>query len=318
MKSRIRPLHIRFPGSETNTPYVIEGNTYQHGSSPAILITAGMHGDEPTAIATLWYLRERLRHKKVAAAVTVLPCVNVIATQLSSHLVPLEKLDPNRCFPGRKDGSFADRLAFKLAEILLGHDAYIDVHTAGWCTPFVLLDKISDPILECSVYNWVRIVKIPIVSEMIDSHARLQNLERCSTAWAIQRLKKPAFTLELTGFKTLDSKCAQKAADWLLQYINAFSPSLASPGEHKMPTPPSRHEIYSEYAGLFEAFLKPGNRVTKGECLGRVCSHDGRPKWRVLAPAPGIVLALQPVSAVQLGSWLVTLAITPHPRAKEK
>ena len=307
MKSKVRLISMQVPGSERGDPYTLKGYRYHYATSPSILITAGLHGDEPTAIAALWYLAERLRAKNVSATVTILPCLNVLATQHSSHLMPLENLDVNRFFPGRRDGSLAERLAFKITRILSQHDAFIDVHTAGWCIPFALLDDIFDSALDQIVRTWAHAAGIPVVREMHSSEAGLQNLERSSTAWATQHLKKPAFTLELKGFKTINSKCAQKAADWLFSYIQAF-PTLQK--KHEILNLPTRHEIYSENSGLFEAFVVPGDSVTKGTYLGRICSENGKLRCKVLAPTKGIVLALQPVSTVQVGSWLSTLAVT--------
>lgn len=307
MKSKVRLINMRVPGSERGSPYTLKGYRYHYATSPSILITAGLHGDEPTATAALWYLAEKLRVKNVSATVTIIPCLNILATKHSSHLIPLENLDANRFFPGRLDGSLAERLAFKITKILSQHDAFIDVHTAGWCIPFALLDNTLDSGLDQIVCTWANAAGIPVIREMLSSEADLQNLERSSTAWTIQHLKKPAFTLELKGFKTINSKCAQKAAEWLLSYIQAF-PALQR--KHEIRNLPTRHEIYSENSGLFEAFVVPGDSVTRGTYLGRICSENGKLRCKVLAPTNGVVIALQPVSTVQVGSWLTTLAVT--------
>jgi hypothetical protein len=36
------------------------------------------------------------------------------------------------------------------------HDALIDVH-GGWCTNFLLLDNIAEPVMQGMVYRWARL-----------------------------------------------------------------------------------------------------------------------------------------------------------------
>src|SRR5207247_10005146 len=79
-----------------------------------VLLTGTLHGDEVTAAACLWQVKERLESSFSPVALTIIPCVNRLAAQASSRIIPNEQVDLNRCFPGRSDGSLGERLAAAL------------------------------------------------------------------------------------------------------------------------------------------------------------------------------------------------------------
>src|SRR5262249_9517647 len=184
----------------------------------------------------------------------------------------------------------------------------IDVHTAGWCIPFVLVDCIRDNTLRSHVLNWANASGLPVVGEMAPALAELQALDRSWSAFAISK-GKPALTLELTGAHTLVTECAQQGAKVLMELVNAV-PSLATV-PRQLFTIPNRLEIYSNVSGLFEAYRKPGDQLSEGDIVGVVRSLDGKIQETVRNGRQGLLLALQPVSAVHVGSFLATTAVSP-------
>ena len=246
------------------------------------------------------------RTRSSTGTVTVLPCVNVLGLRASARLIPLEDTDLNRCFPGRPDGNLAERLAAALVALLECHDVLIDVHTAGWCIPFVLLDQISDRALGARVARWAASASLPVIGEMKADWASLQGLDQSWSAWAITQ-GKPALTLELAGFHTLDSTCAKLGGDVLMNLVRAAPGLISEPADP--PLLPSRFEVYANSSGLFEAFRKPGDRLLKEETIGVIKSVDGTIRETVRAGQEGLLLALQPISAVHVGSFLATLAV---------
>lgn len=304
------PLNLTVPSASLDQTCVVQAYRCGRGQRSRVLISAGLHGDEPTAIAALRYLLDKLPSADIAATVTVIPCINSSAVRYSSRIAPLEDTDPNRCFPGRKDGSLAERIAATLVTLVSNHDAFIDVHTAGWCIPFALLDNCSDRQLLARIAKWAQVAHVPVIRDMPVSEASLQALDRSSTAWVVQQLKIPAFTLELVGLHTIMSECARKAADWLIEYIKAApGPSVTQCRSRKLP---HRYEIYSEGEGLFETCVLPGNHVSTGTLLGLIRSECGKVKNSVAALQDGLVLGVQPISSVHVGTWLVTLAVAPE------
>lgn len=296
--------------SRTNDELSITGSTYTYGiKGPKILVTAGMHGDEVTSIGALWYLEKKIERETFKGEVSIIPCVNPSAVKASSRLIPIENSDVNRSFPGRHDGSLAERIADTLVKLMNEYDVLIDVHTAGWCTPFIIVDNTPDKELHNRIIQWVKTTKVIIVGEMGDSEAELQGLDKSWSAWVLSK-EKSACTFELPGFHKLEHEFAETGAEDLFTLIKNTEIVMKTENESILTSDilPTRVETYSNTAGIFESIKKPGDLINTGELIGWIKSLKGETSSEVLAKNKGIILALQPISAVQIGSWLVTIA----------
>jgi predicted deacylase len=58
-------------------------------------------------------------------------------------------------------------------------------------------------------------------------------------------------------------------------------------------------------------FRSPGDNLSAGETIGLVRARDGAVRQTIRAARDGLLLALQPISAVHVGSWLATIASHP-------
>lgn len=98
---------------------------------PAVLVQAGLHGDEINGVETLRRMLQENLFGISKGAVIVVPIVNVFGFIHFSRDVPDGK-DVNRSFPGRKTGSLASRIAHTYTEQVLPQvDFGIDLHTGG-------------------------------------------------------------------------------------------------------------------------------------------------------------------------------------------
>lgn len=276
---------------------------------PKVLLTGALHGDELTATGALWRVMERLDSSGIGGQITVIPLVNQQGARQSRRHVPLATTDLNRVFPGRKDGELGERLAAALVQLMAGHDALIDVHTAGWCTNFLLLDHIADPVLQGQVYRWADSAGLPVFGEMPAEQANLQGLDRCWTTWVVNN-GKPGVTIELSGLMTLDVIGAERGADAVLRMLRDLPRALADKAG-AAPVKMVRLEVYSETGGLFETACDVGDKLAAGAVIGRVRTILGDIQETAVAPCAGEVIALNPVSAVMVGTHVVTLGVVP-------
>jgi predicted deacylase len=276
---------------------------------PRILLTGAVHGDEVTASAALWRVAEALPKSGIGGQVTIIPGVNQLGIRGSQRWVPIEGSDLNRQFPGRRGGSLAERLAAALVTLLDDHDVLIDVHTAAWCTNFVLLDHIPDHDLARRVVAWAGASGLPVIGEAPAEVSDLQGLNRSWSAWAVG-LGKPAVTIELAGFHTIDVASAEHGAAAVLAMMKA-TPVVLAPAPAGAPPLASlcRTEIFADAGGLFENARQPGEWVKAGQTIGAIRSLLGQHKATITAPQDGLILSLPSISAVQVGAHLVTLAI---------
>lgn len=308
---QIDPLDIAVGLDEEGHATGLQGQRFRFDAEgPRLLLTGCLHGDEITAAGALWRVAEALpRRPGLGGGVTVIPCVNQLAARASRRHIPLEITDLNRQFPGRPEGSLGERLAAALVALLAEHDALIDLHTAGWSDCFILLDHVADAALAARATAWAARSGLPVIGEMPAAESDLQGLDRSWSAWAM-RSGKPAVTMELSGFHRLEVAAAERGAAAALAMIEA-APALLAASPPEMPERPRlrRSELYAGAGGIFETTRRPGERVAAGATLGCIRALTGAVRDLVVAEADGLILALQPVSAVHVGSWLATLAV---------
>jgi predicted deacylase len=306
---RREPISVPLAGNLSAGGPALRGSTFTGSErGKKVLLTGALHGDEVTATGALWRLAELLATEPLGGVVTLLPCVNEPAVRASSRLIPLEGTDLNRQFPGRRGGSLGERVAAALVGLMEGYDALIDVHTAGWCVPFVLLDSVAPDRADFAgtLFRWAAASGLPVIGEMPEELAELQGLDRSWSGWVVSQARKPAFTLELPGFHRLETEAAGQGAQSLLRCLQALAgpPSAAGPSS---PTS-ARREIFANASGLFEVGTAPGQALAEGERIGTIRDlHDGTILESVVAPGSGLLLALQPISAVDVGGWLATV-----------
>lgn len=109
---------------------------------PALLVTAGVHGGEYCGIEAAIQFARALDPAGLCGEATVLALVNRPAFYAKrQYVVPEDGLNVNRVFPGRPDGSLAERLAHAVMTVAATAQHWVDLHSgdlheALW--PFVI------------------------------------------------------------------------------------------------------------------------------------------------------------------------------------
>jgi predicted deacylase len=119
--------YLEFPTIEEKLPvFLINGSE----EGPRVLILGGIHGCEYTSIDAALKLGINLEASEVKGRVAVLPIANPVAFYTRSIYVhPRDGKNLNRMFPGKEDGTDAERLAFWLNETAFKNVDYIvDLH----------------------------------------------------------------------------------------------------------------------------------------------------------------------------------------------
>ena len=98
---------------------------------PSIVITAGIHGNEQTAIYAAELIYSLLQKETLLGEVCILPRCNPSAIRARERKAPEDGLDLNRSFPGAPDGSHTQRLAYEIWRQTEGFDYVLDLHCCG-------------------------------------------------------------------------------------------------------------------------------------------------------------------------------------------
>ena len=210
----------------------------------------------------------------------------------------------------------SERLAWgmgrKAWEIAKKHVFIIDMHTAGKCIPFILLDP-APPELRRKIEEVAYASGITVLDEFPPEKYERIGLAKSLPAVAVKE-GIPSFTVELPGFRGIDligAKAGFIALKNMLVKLGViedkieaidFVPIIKEKGYR-------RETVYAEKPGLIEYVKELGEKVAKGEILAKVRSIFGEVIEEVKAPWDGYIISVNPTSTVGTGSYVASMAI---------
>lgn len=102
------------------------------GSSPRVLITAAIHGDEVTGTFAAYKLADYLRLKgSIEGTVVLIPIVNLLGFAARTRFNPIDYVDMNRVFPEGAGSTITRRIVKFVWELASSSDYVLDLHCAG-------------------------------------------------------------------------------------------------------------------------------------------------------------------------------------------
>ena len=120
--------NIQIAGLSQITPVLVV-NGAQAG--PTLCLTGAVHGDELNGIEIIRRTLYDLNPEKLNGRVIGVPIVNLTGFQQGTRYLP-DRRDLNRYFPGRPNGTLADRMAHSLFNNVIRHcDMLVDIHTGS-------------------------------------------------------------------------------------------------------------------------------------------------------------------------------------------
>lgn len=248
---------------------------------PTIWVVAAIHGDEVTGTETVLRLNRFLRKNPlVKGSVYSLPIMNPAGYELISRYEPIESMDLNRCFPGRRDGNTGERIAFKIfSEILKTNPKLvIDLHTDTMeSIPYLYLDQVLSRQDTPLVAKLLEYAKISEVNFFVENSENYEELEHSITGSLINIAKIPAFTLELGGPLQVKERFVEVGLNVIkniLSHLGMINPIPHWIYPHKIPLEGIYETIWrhysADYSGIVEYKVQPGDLVKKGQPLARI------------------------------------------------
>ena len=302
------PIGTRADGSPIAIPYL----RWEGAGGAHLYIGVSIHGDEITGQASLWRVGAWLEQSVLHGTVTAVPVQNPEGFNYAVRGIPGRTVDPNRSYPGDSRGETIERITARLTDAALEADAAVDVHTAGWAMPYVLLDPVSDAALAEKTRALARSTGITLVEEFDTDDYEKEGLA-ASLPPAVLAAGKPSFTLELGGHGHIEWSQVEAGAVALRNAIRHLGIVKDEPeGVKDVPVGEAeghrRPAVFCNQGGLVEFIVRPGDPVTRGKRIGRVRDVYGRVIEEITAPRNGFVLALAPTNAVWTGAYLGEIA----------
>jgi len=282
-------------------------NGAQEGKT--LLITAGIHGGEYPCIETGFELAEELDPKKLSGQVIIIQPVNIEAFFARvSYVLPSDGKNINRLFPGNKDGSVGDKIAYVITnEYQMKSDFYIDMHGGDIheaLPPYVYNPGIGEN-KACLAYAE------EAAKHVLSAKYRVRSVATTGAYNSCAILGVPSILLERGG-------CGLWAQDEVDAYkkdiINVMKFLEIYPGEAEMPEVPARlitKAVYldSDCTGRWYPLVNLEERVKQGQTIGIIKDIFGKTICEVKAEFDAIILFETVSLAISKGDPITTYGI---------
>lgn len=292
-------------GSSTSTvAYFVVGDAER---GPTVSIMAGVHGCEYTSMLALRRFLADVDEGAVRGCLKIIPLANPTAFfARSAFVVPEDGLNLNRCFPGRADGSYAQRLAFALFDgVIRSANFHIDMHAGDVVEdlePFTIFDAsdVEDASRAMAhAYGLGHAVVVERSQSPIDG----------TSSSAAAQLGIPAITAEVGGRGLVIESEVVKHEQGLRRVLDHLG--VLTYGAPPV-TPPQEHHgwdwVRCAAPGWWQPTVRVGDDVVAGQLLGTVAPLDGSSTEEIWAPSDGVPLFITSSPAVLSDGLLLGLA----------
>ena len=280
-----------------------------HGTAPgkAVLITAAVHGGEYVGTLAALELARSLYPADVRGSLMILPVVNPSAFwERISFLTPEDGQNQNRSFPGRHNGTYTERVAYRLVrDIIAQADVVIDLH--GGDIPEALVtyvasysrgerefDQRARAILECFGAPYASLTPAPGVARTLTA-----------TAHALGKLTLLVECGDRGMARQEDIALVGRGLRNVLRHLGVLSTEvtpLESPQWIEMVT-----QQLAEDDCLWQSAVTLGQMVSEGEIVGMVTDLMSGTRREIVAEVDGFVMSYSAALPVRKGEQLLTI-----------
>ncbi len=249
----------------------------KNGNGPLVALTGGNHGDEYEGPIALLKLVRSLEPEQISGRVIVIPALNYPAVMVGARVSPIDGVNMNRAFPGKRDGSVTRMIAhFVQHKILPECDALFDIHSGGktmMFSPFACYHRLDDEALTQRAREAVEAMAAPISLELVelDAEGMLDS--------AVEDMGKMFVGCELGGGGTTTTETvaiAETAIRNLLAYLGVIDEAPVSRESRGLPPSRAMHMpdpccyLIGDDDGLYEALVDLNAEVHEGDPVGQI------------------------------------------------
>jgi len=261
---------------------------------PVIWLTGCMHGDEIGGTVIIHEIFKKLKDTLIKGSLYAFPLMNPFGFETLSRNISMSQEDLNRSFPGKINGTLAERLAYIIFSSILetNPDLVLDLHN-DWIKsiPYVLIDTIQ-----------MNKDLLGIINQIAEETGliRISDTELLTTTLSYNLLKNniPSLTLELGESYTINEKNIETGCQVIWNILNAFSMIEGKPNIINQYIPLKyRHKIlkyspypYSSRSGIIRFLKQPGDIVKRGQKIAHIHNAFGKRIETIKALDEGIIL----------------------------
>jgi predicted deacylase len=270
--------------------------TIVHGAEPGpvLALVAGNHGYEYPPILALLRVRKSLDPKELSGTVILVHVANVPSfLGRTIYYSPIDGKNLNRVYPGKKDGTTSERIAYVITtEVIEQSDYLLDLHCGDGnedLRPYIYMPVTGDEKMDAAIRDIAMVFGFDHIvvdrSRPADPSASIY----CSTTGITRG--KPAITVESGYLGTTDDASTMRIVDGVFSLMRHFQmlPGKSTRVEHPVFLEPTE-VLLSPATGLLFPHVQRGRSVAKGTLLATVTDFFGEKVAEVRAPFAGIVL----------------------------
>ena len=319
-------------GLQTGTlrvPHSVDRSAYGHiaipiavaknDSGPTVLLTGGVHGDEYEGPIALAKLVRGLDLSRLSGRLIVVPAVNYPAFLVGKRTSPIDEINLNRTFPGRRNGTVTEMIAHYLTTALMPRSDYlVDFHAGGGSLqylPTLLAPRWSDPAAKSKLEEFIDAFDPPNVI-YFDSIRALSGEDRVIGNYAHQN-NVFFVTGEFGGGSTVNLEglaVVENGLRSVLSHLKVLAPAAALPPRRgktrRLVMDDPGLYAFSPCRGLFEPQFALGDEIKDGAPAGLIYDLDN--PWAdplvVHFRKGGLAVCIRTFSLVEAGDCLGHLA----------
>jgi predicted deacylase len=253
---------------------------------PHLLVTAGVHGGEYCGIEGAHAFLAALSPDRLHGRVTVLPLCNPPAFYAKrQYVVPDDGVNLNRVFPGREDGTLAERLAHAIMTLARTATHWVDLHSGDLheaLLPFVIYSPEGPPAVAEEARRMALAYGIPVVVESASIGG--------GTYQAAAQAQIPAILPESGQTGLVDPESVARHRDGLLNLCRVIGLLQEPPVEFSSMTYRQNIWVRAPYDALQRPVIRVGEQVRAGQPGAVLLDEYGRERECIPVPHDGVVL----------------------------
>jgi len=307
VEKKLIDIGYRPDGSPIRVPFIRIGD-----GEKRLFIAAAVHGNEITGIVSIWKFIDYIKEMNIHGEIGIVPIINIEGFNYNTRGIPLTTIDLNRIYPGDPLGHMAERITAKIWSLAREYGFVLDMHTAGFSIPFILLDpaprELKEKILEIAIKT-----SITVLEEYITEKYELRRLAASLPGIAIKN-SIPSFTVELPSLYRVDEpgvevgfKVLKNISIALGLIEDSFEDIVEYPVIRELGY--RREDVNTSKGGFIDYKVSLGDKLDKGKLIAYIRNVFGDIVEEVKMPKDGYIVSLDPDFRCWTGSTIALIAV---------
>ncbi|HLA95431.1 MAG TPA: succinylglutamate desuccinylase/aspartoacylase family protein [Pyrinomonadaceae bacterium] len=304
-----RSYFLKIPGDDPEPagfPLLVANGA---GPGKTLVVFAGVHGDELEGVQAVHDVFRTIDPEAMNGRLIAVPIANPPAYRAVMRTSPIDGMNLARTFPGKKDGTITERLAFYLSELVIPEaDLFLDMHSSGvaYLMPLMTGYDASGTASGRVSEEAASIVGTPVVwgHERIGPGRTISSASDRQIPWLYVESPNGARVSDV------DLSYYVNGILNLLSYLNVLPEGeTVRPPEYHL-TGPGDVDISQAVTkgGFFVPKVKLLDRIARGQTIGEVRNEFGETVEVVKSDESGYVVMLRATPVVESGTSVCLVA----------